>query len=293
MGAFFYYTHLIFKQMFKHRKLFTFCFIFCFLSLSCTLGGLGGQGTIYDNVVVGVRSLEGSSPVLFTSEGGTKICRRGIPDISDYKLDPIEVPGSTEENTEEDPQGANQSTLPITADVGENWFAMGLFIASSDEQYWLVIEQLSFFISLVWGNELLEGTSTISSGYCNSDPLYIIPPLSAGVRPAREDPNNPTVIGHPWDPQKISYYNNLTLYVDGLPFPEAAPVTSEENDALTDIRAQQQTANSAPTPTEGYIVRNHPPYQVQLIISGQWIDKQRNTKRNFKKEVRFQVNPAF
>ena len=236
----------------------------------------------------------GAKPLIFLKEGGTKICRRGLPDEKIYGLDPEEnTEQQTEENAEQDPAATPQrTTYIISTDVKENWFQMGLLIVNKSNSYFLIIEQLKFVITARWGDKTLKNSVDISSGYCGSDPLYIIPPT-----PTSESAKTPKYRGDPYQPFKKNHVNNLTLFVNGVPIPDEPPTRKKEgsgSDTLDETRATQEAAETtAPNGSEEFILTYLPPYKVRLIISGYWIDKSRNSVANFIKEINFSLASQF
>ena len=232
----------------------------------------------------------GAKPLVFLGEGGTKICRRGLPDESDYGLEPDEI--QEEETTTEGETGETTQPLQrfLTVDVGDNWFQMGLLIVNKSKNYYLVVEQLTFIISANWGNELLIQRPTLSSGYCSSSPLYIIPPTPKNAKAA-------AYAGDRYKPLKKNYINNLTLFVSGVPIPEGPPVQKKEGgaeDTLNDIRANADEATqNTPRAPEEFILTYLPTYKVELVLTGYWIDKERNNVANFGKKINFSLSSQF
>lgn len=247
---------------------------------------------IPENTVDVLIQPKGVKPLVFLGEGGRKICRRGLPDEKVYDLKPEE----TKEEEEQTEEGAEQSSNATTAthiistEVGDNWFQMGLLIVNKSNSYHLIIEQLVFVISAPWGDELLIRRANISSGYCNSSPLYIIRPT----------PKNATnqYVGYLYQPLKKNYQNNLTLFVSGVPIPEGPPTRKKENnngpDALNDIRATaQQSIGNIPKAPDEFVLTYLPPYKVQLLMFGYWTDRDRNRVANFAKKINVSLSSQF
>ena len=222
-------------------------------------------------------------PLVFELEGGTQVCRRGLPDESIYGLERDE----TAEVEEEDEGGGAQEASTITTEVGAGWFKMGLLIVNKSRDYFLIVEHLIFAMIAPWGTETLTGRAEINSGYCQSDPLYIIPPT----------PKDRTggYVGNRYAPTKKNDVNNLTLFVSGVPIPTEAPQQEENtDDTLNSIRATAQDAVNAPTTTpDVFVLDRLPPYRVQLVLTGYWVDQNRNIVANFNKSVRFSLSSQF
>lgn len=266
-------------------------------NLSVTQQGSGSDPS--DDLVDVFIEPNGTKPLVFLGRGGTQICRRGFPDESIYGLAPDETKEQTEQNEgEEDNQNtqttqSTQSTSQsITMDVNENWFKMGLLIVNKSKTYYLVIEQLQFYVSAPWGNELLSSTHSIPSGYCGSDPLYIVPPTRKDARPN-------SYSGDRYLPLKKNYINNLTLFVHGIDIPEAPPVQAREDtaggsDSQNNDNAQTNTQQSTiPRAPEPFVITYLPPYKVRLILNGHWIDKNRQHVANFRKTINFSLSSQF
>ena len=163
----------------------------------------------------------GVKPLVFEGDGGTKICRRGIPDESIYNLEPEET---TEEETTTT-EGEASETIQTTQRFSYNrsrrkLVSNGLTNSQQIKSYYLVIEQLLFVISANWGSELLNQRTTLSSGYCSSSPLYIVPPTGKNAKAG-------AYAGDRYEPLKKNYINNLTLFVSGVPIPEGPSCTKK------------------------------------------------------------------
>jgi len=261
-----------------------FLFTFVLLTNSCVQQQPGGANDISSSSVDVFIAPQGVKPLVFLLEGGTQICRRGLPNDSIYGLERDEA--AEQEDTEgEDDDSDAQRTSIITTDVGENWFKLGLLIVNKSTDYFLVVDHLTFAMSAPWGDETLTGRDEVHSGYCQSDPLYIIPPT----------PKNITgrYTGNKYEPHKRNYVNNLTLFVSGVPVPTEAPKVEEEgeeNDILTSIRATAREYAAIP---DEFVLYRLPAYSVQLILIGYWIDRDRNTVANFRKSIRFSLSSQF
>ena len=117
-------------------------------------------------------------PLVFLSEGGDQVCRKKVPDETRYGLDPEEVPDEDSDNR--DGENTETNNQAITTSVDENWFQIGLIIVNKHNSYYAVVKNLIFSMSGKWGDEILRGRHETSPGYCNSDPLYIVPPTPKG-----------------------------------------------------------------------------------------------------------------
>ena len=244
-----------------------------------TITGSGSLNNTDNNVDVVVVP---QSPEIFLTKSLKKICRRGAPDEKIYGLDP-----ETETDDEQSQQGEQQSQqqnlqkVNTTVDVEENWFKMGLVIVNKSTEYYLVVDQLVFIISAEWGKDTLKATKQIGSGYCGTDRLYTIRPTPQG--------QTGRFSGDKYEPLKRDDPNNLTLFIDGVPIPEGPPKDEEE---VSDVQksARGQNAN---TNTNEFIVQYLPPYTVEMHMMGSWIDKNRETKANFTKIVKFSLSSSF
>ena len=252
------------------------------------------QGELSESTVDVFLEPDGARPLVFATTGGTKICRRGLPDEGVYGLEPDEVTAAEEAETTTEDTGETASQQPtentITTDVGDNWFQMGLLIVNKSKSYYLVVETLMFFISAPYGSELLTRRATISSGYCGTDPLYII-------RPTPKDAKANAYAGDRYQPAKKKYINNLTLYISDIPIPEGPPPQREEegeSSSLAGIRANAQaTTQTAPRAPEEFVLTYLPNYRVQLLLNGYWIDRERNNVANFRKKISFSLSSQF
>ncbi len=263
-------------------------------NLSMTQQGSGGEPS--ENAVDVFIEPDGRRPLVFVTQGGTKICRRGLPNESIYGLAPDETTETEDTATTDGTSSAETPqqqtrTQNITIEVGENWFEMGLLIVNKSKSYYLVIEQLMFSISANYGSELLTHRETISSGYCGTDPLYIIPPT-------RKDAKEGSYAGDRYQPFRKSYVNNLTLYVSGIPIPEGPPPQREEEtggaNGVDEIRANAQNAiQTIPRAPEAFVLTYLPNYRVQLLLNGYWIDRNRNNVANFRKKINFSLSSQF
>ena len=240
---------------------------------------------------------EGRQPEVFYNDHEA-ICRRGMPNPNEYGLDRPE----TEEEGEAavggegaDPGAQEERDVTTTVNVSSHWFSIGLQIANRSEEYFLVIEQLVFIMSAQWGSELLTGRKEISSGYCGTDPLYIIQP-NIRLR---------------YEPSRKNYINNLTIFVDGVPFP-TGPQISQQSPGAGGVNAGAQPGGQQPaggqqpggaaqqapgvgalSQNDEYVPDTLPSYRVQLVLHGYFIDKTRKYIANFKKEVFFSTTSAF
>lgn len=286
-----------------------YLFLFLFILVACEdLPSRTSSRPETDNVDIFIQP-NGERPQISLGKGNTQICRRGvIPADTIHGLEKNEIqtsntPSPTPTNNSADPNtnsNTNTNTIkprPEVTEVGENWFKMGLLIVNKRRDYWLVIEQLKFIITANWGNKLLRTEQIISSGYCKSEYLYIIAPTPAGQK------NSFT--GNIYQPHRYStdntYINNLTLYVSGVPIPTEHPVKTIGNQQSTaaDNTINSITRRSNPNQqldssmNEPFILTYLPPYKVQLIIIGRWIDKKRNDKGYFSRLIKFNLTYNF
>ena len=275
------------------------------LSLFLYLNNCGGnaQGGEFSENLIEARVADGKQPQIFLQPGGTKVCRRGLPNESVYNLTPDELEVLQEQQSssgEEDEAGessgvepSEQSTVTVqrnqvvTTDVEEAWFEMGLEIGNRSDKYYLRINQLIFYISANWGTEVLSRRLEITSGYCQSDPLYIIIPIPRGSK-------EPVVLKYL--PYKKNHPNNLILFVSGVPLPEGPPKRNEEEEesqVMDNIRAELENQAPQQENNEQFVITYLPTYRVRLVLLGDWIDRDRNTKANFQKTIRFTLTSQF
>ena len=255
------------------------------------------SGVVLENSLDVFVGPQGVKPLVFLQAGGDKICRRGFPEEFIYGLDTDET-RLAEDNTETtDNQGGETDTSDselITTSVSENWFEMGLIIVNKHRSYYAIIEQLVFSISAPWGGETLSERVEIPSNYCETSPLYIVPPTSGSRSNAFS--------GNLYEPLKKNYVNNMTLYVSGVPIPTGPPKQLEEesgSDTLSNIRATADDAAGSGAVTspqqseENFILTYLPTYRVQLLLYGYWVDKSRTRKANLTKKINFTLSSQF
>lgn len=274
-----------------------FLLLACFLHLSNC--GENSQSEFSDSLIEVRVAPDGVQPQIFLQPGGTKICRRGLPDESRYGLNPTAEDTLTDESNSGGEGGESsdaasgpsdvttQSSQAITTEVEEAWFQMGLEIGNRSDKYFLRINQLIFSIFASWGTEPLSATIELTSGsYCQSDPLYIITPIPRGSK-------KPIVLQYL--PYKKNYPNNLTLYVSGVPLPEGPPPREGEeggSEVMDNIRANLE--GQAPQQSnEQFVITYLPTYRVKLTLLGEWIDRDQNPKANFQKTIRFNLTSQF
>ena len=266
--------------------------VFLIIIAGCSMSGQTNSTGPSENTVDIFIAPTGVQPLIFLNEGGDRICRRGIPDETIYGLDPEEKvdseadEGEGEEETQEEDDSSRSAPIP-TIKVDKNWFKMGLVIVNKSTSYWLVVTDLQFKIEATWGDETLKATDNIGSGYCGSSPLYI-------VRPTPKNAKN-SYSGDQYEPLKKDYVNNLTLFISGVPIPEGPPTYKErENDAKSAVQStRQEGQNITRTEEEEFVLTSLPPYRVQMVVHGYWVDKSRNTVANFQKLVRFSLSSQF
>lgn len=248
----------------------------------------------------------GKKPEVFLS-AHDGVCRRGMPDEDEYGLDPLEEEeggeaATTTTTTEAGTSSAteNEQDIITTVNVSENWFSLGLNLANQSKNYFLVIEQLVFVVTGQWGSQqLLSGRKEISSGYCETDPLYIIPP-NVRIR---------------YEPSRKNWINNLTLFIDGVPIPTGPPIAQQaggiggtNNNQIGGAAQQGQGAGVGGVggalgqqqnpivniaQNDEYVLTSLPSYRVQLILHGHFIDRSRKYIANFKKEIFFYTASQF
>ena len=202
------------------------------------------------------------------------ICRRGHPLEKDFGFKPLEHELVNEQLQATAAGGANTQAsagsreenlerfVPHLPQPG--WFRLGLEFANNSP-YHLIVSQLDFFVTATDKGRPLSQTVTIGEGYCqgggegSSGYLYVIKPRSKTS----------------YQPHKRNYINNLQLYVEGLPLPAGG--------GSSDQQAQQ---GSGP-PTKPKPLRSLPSYKVDLTITGQFVDENRNFMDHFVKELVF------
>ena len=278
-------THL------KNQKRLLFV-IFCMFSFlitnSCNLKTTASNSLSSNTIEVFIAP-SGKDPEVVLTKGGSKICRRGFPDDSVYGLDPIETADEDEEaDSEQNQQQGTLRTRVVTVDVDENWFQMGLIIVNKSRDHYLIVEQITFVVSAPWGGELLTGRADISSGYCQTDPLYIVPPTPKNAKDSFS--------GNKYEPFKKDAVNNLTLFVSGVPVPEGPPKRGEDegsNNNLQEIRSLGQQQSGVPQASEAFILDRLPSYKVEMLMSGYFTDKRRAVIANFTKKVKFSLSSKF
>ncbi len=250
-------------------------------------------------------------------KGREAVCRRGRPDevpgLENEQEKTTQATGDGASADGEEPAAgttpnANPPTVTFTTTtVADNWFSFGLHFANNSNLY-LVIERLVFNISGHWGQDVLTGQSEIGSGYCETDPLYTIPPK----------------VKRRYEPHRKNYVNNLILYVSGVPVPTGPPVSDSVNNAGAGagagagaLASQQGTgrganpqsqqagggtqtgdtqANNQPPPlnqNDEYVINRLPSYRVQLLLEGSFITNQGVTRANFRKALVFYTTSQF
>ncbi|MDE0518993.1 MAG: hypothetical protein OXH36_05515 [Bdellovibrionales bacterium] len=275
---------------FIKRKLYFNIIILLFPLLTINGCGLstqqGGEAGLLSetSLVVLIEPIDSErDPLVFLSEGGDKICRKRVPDETRYGLDPEEAP----EDDDEEGENTETSNQPITTSVDTDWFQIGLIIVNKHDSYYAVVKNLIFSFSAKWGSETLRGRQEIPAGYCNSDPLYIVPPTPKGSKPGHYR-------GELFEPEKADSLNNLILFVSGVPIPTDHPEQEEDDssETLGNIRSTaQDSANQREQ--EEFFLTSLPAYTVQLHVIGYWIDKQRNRKAILRKRVTFRLSSKF
>ncbi len=264
-----------------------------FFTLSCDLqlkSGNQASNVPDDTLKIFVVPIDDEkTPHIFIHEAPNKICRRRPLD-TDYGLEPEDT-GEDEETGGEDSgnRETTENNQPIPIRVGENWFQIGLVVANKHNSYYAVIENLRFIMSAKYGSETLQGSKEISSGYCQSDPLYIAPPLQKGAKAN-------AYRGEPFEPMDPKSRNNLILFVDGVPVPTDYPKEEgEDSGGLNNIRQAAEEAGNRGgiTAREPFILTSLPKYTVRLQVFGYWIDKSRKRKAILRKSATFNLSSRF
>ena len=286
---------LLFKVMNRNKKAALLFLLFSVVSCDLAFLGVGSSQSSQvpgDNLKIFVVPIDDEkTPLIFIQESKGKICRRRPLD-TDYGLEPEETTdnsgGATAENETPEARQNNESNQPIPIDVAANWFQVGLVVANKHNSYYAIIEQLRFIMSAKYGSETLQGSKEISSGYCQSNPLYIAPPLQKGAKPN-------AYRGEPFEPLDPKSRNNLILFVDGVPIPTDYPKEEEGSGGLTNIRQTAERAESrgGANARGPFILESLPKYTVRLQIIGYWIDKQRKRKAILRKTVTFNLSSTF
>jgi len=240
------------------------------------------EGVLSGNIEILIAPY-GERPLVFTDAKSNAICRKGYPSHA-YGLEPEEVEGDELEQSPDDLDSEGNSVeseaeeLPspskIFTDVNEGWFKIGLHFGNWSS-YYLVVESLRFTMSANWGDEILTGSKEISS-YCDSDPLYIIPPQTKVV----------------YNPDRSRSMGNLQIYVDGLPIPTAAPQYSETQ-SETDADAPPTELQNQSRHPEVFQLTYLPSYRVQLLVVGHFMDERRNYVGNFTRKLIFYTSSKF
>ena len=235
----------------------------------------------------------------------TAICRRGQFDPDRYGFEDANVAQQTNANQANNTTntanttgqaaatGANQTANPLeqvtTTSVSQNWFELGLHLSNRSSEYFLVVDKVIFVMSAQWGSEILNGRKEISSSYCGTDHLYIVPP------------------GHRmrYEPDVKNHINNLTLFVDGVPVPSGPPTSQlpgqgpGQGQGIGGNAQQQQGGlqqnqglNNAARQDE-FFLDSLPSYRVQMVLQGYFLDRKRRYVANFKKELVFYTASRF
>ncbi len=281
---------------------------------ACNQNQAGKRGS--DSQLVDIRISSGGEalggrPLVYLHEGGTKICRRGLPDPKVYGLTHKNC-GIEEEEEEETASDTGTTTTTTDTEttttteeeeedneiphtVGKNWFETGLFIVNKSTTEWLIIESISFTIYGTWGNTALQGQKELSSGYCGTTPLYKIPPSPKGSSANSTQVRRDLL----YQPNQSDVLNNLKLYIDGVPIPTAPPETRDAEGGGGGEQARspgdQGTAggNQVEPEPELFVLDRLPHYRVQALARGYWINEKCETMHNFEKKFRFSLSSSF
>ena len=277
---------MIFYSLCGVIRKFGFFVILCLQLTGCGLLTAGssqdstspGEGALSGHILIAIAPI-GERPLVFRSAKDNAICRRGYP-IHEYGLETEVTEDSSEIQSGESSSEGSETTentealvSKIFTSVGEGWFKIGLTFANNSD-YFLVVEDLDFTISAFWGEELLNSNQTLSGGYCDSDPLYLVPPKSRVL----------------YNPDRNHSMGNLQLYVDGVSIPAGPPIFSETQSEAATPPAELQNQQRHP---EIFTLTYLPSYQVQLVVTGHFMDERRTYIGNFSRELTFHTASKF
>ena len=260
-----------------------FIFVIFFGTLSCDFSK---QGAIQPSTLVDVYVEQVSK--IFLEGADKQICHRGRPDKDFYGLTLKEE--EEDDNTNNQQQGTeNQNTQQqqtdtsakrSTLDVEENWFKAGLVITNKSTEHWLIVNSVEFDISAKWGKDTLKSTKPFNKNYCGSEYLYIVPPTP------EKDAQKNQFSGNFYAPDKQNNPNNLTLYITGVPIPEKAAETLQQEDSKSDTKSNTPTNQ----PEKKFILTQLPSYRVTVTLRGSWVDKEENPVDNFNTQFQFTID---
>ena len=218
---------------------------------------------------------------IFLEGADKQICHRGRPDKDFYGLtikEEEEEDTNNQQNTENTPQ-TDTSAKRSTLDVEENWFKVGLTITNKSTENWLIVNSAEFDISAQWGKDTLKSTKPFNKNYCSSEYLYIVPPTP------EKDAQKNQFSGNSYAPDKQNNPNNLTLYITGVPIPEKAAETLQQEDSKSDTKSNTPTNQ----PEKKFILTHLPTYTVTGTLRGSWVDKEENPVDNFNTQFQFTI----
>ena len=288
------------------RSIFFLTLSFYFLS-SCQFSGDGGEGLYSSRVQVYVSPfgrgdvLRPSRPILFLGKGEENEmlpCRPRKPDFNNIRENLNEFGLDNEifrdlynlSDDEEETAEGDDDDRPRYEDVEGNWLKLGLAIGNTntgvDNNPFLVVEQLIFVARARIGDREFSNVQTISSGYCETPVLYVVPP----ARRINYEPhsNNPL--------------QNLTIYVGGFPIIDRTQLPSQ---SLARISGGLGGLQQAPSPGQssegapGNFIRSGeslieiPEYQVELTLRGYFILEDGTRLTEFAKRIRFRTQTSF
>ena len=211
-----------------------------------------------------------------------KVCKKGF--VSEKSLgiegntDVLDAAGtSTHDQEIED----NDSARPVLHSVGPGWFEIALNFENKSCHF-LLINKISFDIEASYGDTTLTANPTLAETYCqgadapNRDYIYMIPPAPGASEIATVD-KEANLLDCPEDEDSLHsnvsykrgepYANNILLIIDNLPFLDAS--TSENEEGSSNV----------------FLPDTLPEYDVEMTLSGYFINQYKETKGDYKSEV--------
>ena len=154
---------------------------------------------------------------------------------------------------------ARQRSQPVTHSVGENWIKLGIRITNGNEQFYLIVTDITFTATATYkGQTLPPHTASIPAGYCETPGfIYFVPP---GQR----------IDYKPYS--KGDYLHNLTLYVAGFPIIDN---TTETGSPVSSAAAHAGATSSSPQQSlaSPRCLTFIPRYSVRTILRGHFVTK--------------------